>query len=219
MATLATPSRAIQKRVAPLDPTQVRCLLESTKLHRLGPLFHVTVATGFRQGELLGLRWIDVDIDGAVLTVRHALQVRDGAPTLVEPKTARSVRTLSLPASAVKALRSQRAKQNADRLAAGTHWKGDDLGLVFTSTVGTPLNPSNVTHEFQKALEAAGLPRQRFHDLRHCCASLLLAQNVSPRVVMEQLGHSQISLTMNTYSHVMPAALKQAADALDEALA
>ena len=90
---------------------------------------------------------------------------------------------------------------------------------MFASTIGTPLNPSNVTHGLQDALADAGLPRQRFHDLRHCCASLLLAQNVPARVVKEQLGHSQISLTMNTYSHVMPAALKQAADALDVALA
>lgn len=102
-----------------------------------------------------------------------------------------------------------------DRLRAGERWKGDQWSLVFSSTIGTPLNQSNVLHRFQDALASAGLPRQRFHDLRHCCASLLLAQNVPARVVMEQLGHSQISLTMNTYSHVMPAALKQAADALE----
>ena len=166
----------------------------------------------------MGLRWEDVDLDGATVTIRYALQLISGAPVFVSPKTDRSRRTLCLPASAVRALRTQRVRQMEDRLRAGERWKGDEWGFVFESVIGTPLNPSNVTHQLQGALTAAGLPRQRFHDLRHCCASLLLAQNVPARVVMEQLGHSQISLTMNTYSHVMPTALKQAAGALEAVL-
>ena len=94
-----------------------------------------------------------------------------------------------------------------------------ETGLVFTTTVGTPLDPRNVTRQFQKLMGEAGLPHQRFHDLRHACASLLLAQGVHPRVVMETLGHSQISLTMDTYSHVMPSLQREAADKIDAILA
>src|SRR5262249_19237434 len=159
---------------------------------RLGPLYRVAILTGLRQGELLGLHWQDVDLTGATLTVRHALQRIDGVPALVEPKTKRSRRTIALPAGAIAALTEQRRRQAEDRLAAGGRW--DDWGLVFASTVGTPLDAPNVTHRLQRILADAGLPRQRFHDLRHLCATLLLSQGVSPRVVMEQLGHSQIGL-------------------------
>lgn len=218
VAHLSVPPRSVKQHVMPLSPEQVRTLLLATKDDRLGPLYHVAIATGLRQGELLGLQWEDVDLESGTLTVRRALQVLDGAAQFVEPKTEKSRRALALPGSAVKVLRIQHSRQLADRLAAGARWQGSKWGLVFASTIGTPLNASNVTHRFQEALNGAELPRQRFHDLRHCCASLLLAQNVPARVVMEQLGHSQISLTMNTYSHVMPTALRQAADAIEVAL-
>ena len=115
------------------------------------------------------------------------------------------------------ALKTQRTRQLQDRLLAGSRWQ--DGGFVFASTIGTPLEPSNLTHRFQKLLAEAGLPRQRFHDLRHCAASLLLAGNVAPRTIMGILGHSQISLTMNTYAHLSPALERDAADALDAVLA
>jgi hypothetical protein len=105
-----------------------------------------------------------------------------------------------------------------DRLLAGSRWRDDPRRLVFTTTVGTPMDGIAVTRRFQSLLEGAGLPRQRFHDLRHACASLLLAQGVAPRVVMETLGHSQISLTLNTYSHVIPALGRAAADQMDAVL-
>jgi integrase len=104
-----------------------------------------------------------------------------------------------------------------ERLLAGSRWQ--ETGLVFTTAIGTPLDGGSVTHRFQRMLERAGLPRLRFHDLRHACASLLLAQGVHPRVVMEILGHSQISLTMNTYSHVIPALQREAAERMDAVLA
>ena len=110
------------------------------------------------------------------------------------------------------------SRQLEERLAGGAGWRGNDWDLVFTTTVGTPLDGIAVTRKFQALLEAAGLPRQRFHDLRHACASLLIAQGVSPRVVMETLGHSQISLTMNTYSHVTPALGRAAAERMNELL-
>lgn len=187
-----------------------------TREDRLGPLFHVAIVSGLRQGELFGLRWEDVDPSAGTLFVRHALQRIDGAPTLVEPKTALSLRTVTLPASAVAALRVQKDRQTFERAHAGDLWH--EGGFVFTSTMGTPLNPSNVDKRLKSLLAGAGLPRQRFHDLRHCAASLLLAGGVAPRMIMGILGHSQISLTMNTYAHLSPALERDAARALDSVL-
>ena len=150
------------------------------------------------------------------LRVRVALQRVGGKLQFVEPKTIRSGRTIAVPGVTVSALKAHRARQLSARLAAGVHWV--ESGLVFTSSIGTPLEPRNVTRHFHKVLLEAGLPKRRFHDLRHTCASLLLAQEVPPRVVMEILGHSQIALTMNTYSHVMPVMEREAADRMDAAL-
>lgn len=136
---------------------------------------------------------------------------------LVEPKSDRSHRTLPLPEFAVKALRTHRARQIQERLVAGSDWK--ETGHVFTTTVGTPMDERKVHCEFKRALSRAGLAPKRFHDLRHTAASLLLAQGVHPRTVMETLGHSQISLTLNTYSHVMPSVLRDAADKMQVILA
>ena len=118
--------------------------------------------------------------------------------------------------AAVEALNRHRARQNRERLVAGAKWSNS--GLVFTSTLGTPLDDSNVRRAFTELLGAAGLARMRIHDLRHTCASLLLAQGVHPRVVMEILGHSQISLTLDTYSHVLPALEREAANQMDAVL-
>ena len=137
---------------------------------------------------------------------------------LVEPKSATSRRVVALPLIVLVALRVHGTRQREDRLLAGSRWHDDPRGLVFTTTIGTPMDGIAVTRRFQVLLAGAGLPRQRFHDLRHACASLLLAQGVAPRVVMETLGHSQISLTLNTYSHVIPALGREAANRMDEML-
>ena len=133
-----------------------------------------------------------------------------------EPKSVRSRRSIRMPGVAVQALKSHRTRQFEDRLAAGGDWK--DSGLVFTSPIGTPLEPRNVTREFRAILVAAKLPAVRFHDLRHTAATLLLAQGVDARTIMETLGHSQISLTMNTYSHALPALQLEAAARMDAVL-
>jgi integrase len=216
VATLVDPPRSMRKPVQPLTAEQARHFIDATKNDRLGPLFQVAITTGLRQGELFGLRWQDVDLDAGTLAVRHALQRIGGEPTFVEPKTALSRRSITLPASAIAALRSQRIRQLEMRLAAGTAWQ--DWELVFTSSIGTPLEPSNVTKRLHALLEGAGLPRQRFHDLRHCAASLLLAGGVAPRTIMGILGHSQISLTMNTYAHLSPSLERDAADRLEAIL-
>jgi integrase len=216
VATLVDPPRTVRKPVQPLTAEKARHFLVSTREDRLGPLFHVAITTGLRQGELFGLRWQDVDLDAGTLMVRHALQRVSGELRFVEPKTALSRRTITLPESAITALRDQRIRQLEERLLAGAAWQ--DWGLVFTSSIGTPREPSNVTKRLHKLLEAADLPRQRFHDLRHCAASLLYAGGVAPRTIMGILGHSQISLTMNTYAHLSPALERDAVDRLDAIL-
>ncbi len=217
VAALVDGPRVPHRDVQPLSPDEAKGLLEAAGNHRLGALFSVALAVGLRQGEALGLGWNDIDLDAGALTVRKTLQRVAGSFVFGEPKTVRSRRTIALPAVAVSALRTHRTRQMEERLAAGPLW--EDVGLVFTTATGRPLQGSNVTRAFQQLLAGAGLRRQRFHDLRHSCASLLLAQGVHPRVVMEILGHSQIALTMNTYSHVLPPLQREAAARMDEALA
>jgi integrase len=131
-------------------------------------------------------------------------------------KSMRSRRSIPLPAVTVRVLREHQARQEAERQALGPYWQ--DSGLVFTSTVGTVIEPRNLSRLLDALIDRAGVRRIRIHDLRHTCASLLLAQGVPPRVVMDVLGHSQLGITMNLYSHVMPSALRDAADAIDRAL-
>ena len=176
----------------------------------------VALATGMRRGEALGLRWSDVDLEAGQLAVRQSLLRAGSHPTFAEPKSSRSRRTIALPDVAVEALRAQRVRQLQDRLLAGSRWQ--EHGLVFTSSIGTPVEPSQLTKRLQRLLAAAGLPRLRFHDLRHGTASLLVAPGNHPRTIMEVLGHASITMTMNTYAHVAPALQREAAASLDAVL-
>lgn len=209
------PPRYRSPEVQPFTPEGARAFLDATRGDRLEALYTVVLAVGLREGEALGLRWEDVDVAQGALKVRKQLQRIDGKLQLKDLKNARSKRTriLPLPLSLMAKLKAHRADQLEERLAAGGRWR--DSGLVFTSTIGTPLDARNVLRRFQALTERAGLPRQRFHDLRHCCASLLLVQGVPPRVVMEILGHSDIRLTMNTHAHVMPVLQREAADMIE----
>jgi integrase len=217
VAKLVDPPRVNRPELRPLGPAELQRLFVAVRDHRWEALYVLAAATGMRQGELLGLQWAHVDLQGRTLQVRTALQRIDGELRLVEPKTARSRRRIALPQIAVEALQRHRRRQAEERLLAGTDWAASDF--VFTTSRGTPIDAASVTRALKRLLKDAGLRDQRFHDLRHACASLMVAQGVHPRVVMEALGHSQISLTMNTYSHVLPEAQKQAADLLDSVLA
>jgi integrase len=190
-----------------LTPEQVKSLLEAATMDRFHALYVLAVATGLRQGELLGLRWEDVDFGGAMLRVRFALHELDGHLSLDEPKTAKSKRPVDLPEVAVTALREHRERMLSE---------GHPHGLVFCDTDGGPVRrPNLIRRSFLPLLKTAGLPRIRFHDLRHTAATLLLLQGVHPKVVQERLGHSQISVTLDTYSHVLPSMGKEAAARLD----
>ncbi len=216
VAALVEAPRVIRHEIRPLQPVEARRLLEVAREDRLCALFTVALALGLRQGEALGLQWDAVELEAGALHVRKSLQRVDGAWHLVEPKSARSRRTVAMPEVVMAALRVHRVSQLQERLLAGARWR--ESGFVFTTRVGTPIEPSNLTKAFQKLLAKAELRHIRFHDLRHTAATFLLAQGVDPRTIMETLGHSQISLTLNTYSHVLPSLQRDAAEKMNRLL-
>lgn len=216
-AALVDPPKMNRKEICPLDADGAKALLSEAKGTPYEALFSVGLAVGLRLGEVLGLRWEDVDLKAGSLRVVNQLQRIDGEYKLVEPKSKKSRRTIPLPKQAIEALKDLRLKQEFQKKpAAGEKWQS--WGLVFISELGTPLDERNVRRALYALLEKAKLPRVRFHDLRHTCASLLLAQGVPARVVMEVLGHSQISLTLDTYSHVSSLVMQDAADKMTAAL-
>jgi integrase len=207
--------------IEPFTAEQAIKFVEAAKGHRIGALFSVATAIGLRKGEALGLKWSAIDFERGTLAVRIALQrvkmpgEKKGQLILTEPKR-KSRRTINLPRVCVSALLEHRAIQEQERRLAGSRWKDEDY--VFTTGIGTPMEPRNLERAYQQILTLAGLHHIRIHDLRHTAATLLLTQGVHPRVVMELLGHSQIAITMNTYSHVVPALMKEAANQMDAAL-
>ena len=215
-AALATPPKQDKARRRYLTPAEAREFLDTVRGHRLEALFTVGLALGLRQGEALGLRRQDVDWDSRVLQVGSQLQRIDGDLTLVEPKSDAGRRAIPLPEAAVHALRDHRRRQLEERVVAGPLWEDQDL--VFCTQLGRPLDARNVTRQFHRLREQAGLPWLTFHGLRHGYASLLAAQGVNPRVAMELLGHSQLSLTLEVYTHVAPELARDAAARIDRAL-
>ena len=188
---------------------ELRRFLEHTKGSEHHSLWVVAAATGMRRGELLGLRWEDVDFDHQALTVRRALSVVRGEARLKQPKTSRC-RTLRLDAFTTSMLQQRQRDQQREAQRA-REWR-NDWNLVFTNADGPHLDPMRITHEFRVAVRAAPVPRIRLHDLRHTHATLLLQAGVPVKVVSERLGHAQISLTLDIYAHVLPAMDADAAD-------
>jgi integrase len=211
------PPQVRREEMRPLAPEQVKVLLQATRDERLEALYVSAVTTGLRQGELLGLKWEDVDLEAGTLQVRRTLATAKGGPQLTAPKTKGSRRTVRLTQSAVDALRSHLERQLGEIDKAGSLWR--ENGLIFASETGDPLDRRYVTtHRFKPLLKRAGLPQIRFHDLRHTCATLLLGANVNPKIVSEMLGHASIAITLDTYSHVLPNMQSEAAKALEDAL-
>jgi len=204
---LTDPPRRKRVNLQVLTIDDAKILVEACQSHRLGPAYCAMLALGLRMGEALGLKWEDVDLDRATVFVRRALQrvaMEDGHTELqlVEPKSDRSYRVVSIPASIVAMLARHRAQQNRERLVAGSRWR--QTGHTFATAIGTPLDERNVRREFYALLKANKLPRLRPHDLRHSYATILLAAGEHPKVVQEILGHSSVQLTLDTYSHLLP---------------
>jgi integrase len=214
VAALVSPPRVKRHDIAPLTAEQARGFLAAAKGTRFEALYMLALTTGMRLGELLGLRWQDVDLDARMLQVRHTLLRTQNGLHLTEPKTARSRRRIALAPTAVEALRHQRRQQAAERLRLGPAW--DEQDLVFANEIGRPIEQGNLLRRsFWPLLSTAALPRIRFHDLRHTAATLLLSQGVHPKVVSELLGHSSIGLTLDIYSHVLPDMQQHAVTAMD----
>jgi integrase len=200
--------RLEEKEKPLLNKDQALTLLESVKQHRLGVVLLVDLTTGIRRGELLALRWSDVDLEKGTLFVSktvdyipHYGYVENGA------KTKAGKRTIKLPAFVVEILKTHKEKQHALKANAGDKWIEKDL--VFCGLTGNYFSPNYLLRLFKKVLVDAGLPHMRFHDLRHSAATILLAMGIHPKVVQELLGHSSFLITMNLYGHVFPSMLDE----------
>ncbi|MBA3744284.1 tyrosine-type recombinase/integrase [Sporichthya sp.] len=217
VCTLVDSPTVDRGEVEPLTGAQARKILATATGTRNAARWSVALALGLRQGEALGLPWDALDLDAGTLTVRQALQRQAGAGlVLVAPKSRAGRRTIALPEQLRDALKAHRGAQLAERMAAGPEWH--DHGLVFAQPNGRPIDPRADHRAWRALLVAADVRGARLHDARHTAATLLLLQGVPARVVMEILGHSQISLTLGTYSHVVPELAQDAARRMGDAL-
>ena len=191
-----------RRNMATLAPEDVPKFLEAAGGSFYYVLFYTALYTGMRLGELLGLRWCDVDLDMASLSVVQTLYKRSGVYKMVEPKSSKSRRRIALSPSLSLLLRDYKDEQNVRGILFGESLVDSDL--VFCHPDGKPLDQRVVSHTFAKVLKKAGLPHIRFHDLRHTHATLLLKAGIHPKIVSERLGHANIGITLDTYSHVLP---------------
>lgn len=213
VAEAVKPPKSTSKEINPLSPEETRRLLSAAKYDRYEALYVLAVTCGLRRGELLGLVWDDLDLEDGTLRVRRTLQRGE----LLPPKTPRSRRLIKLTSRAAAALAGHRERQMAEKAELNGEWH--EQNLVFPNRVGRYTDGDNLAgRHFKPLLRSAELPDIRFHDLRHTCATLLLSRNVHPKVVSEMLGHANISITLDTYSHVIPGLGDAAAGAMDDAL-
>ena len=216
VAEAADPPHPERKEMATLSPEDVPQFLEAAQETSYYVLFYTALYTGMRLGELLGLRWCDVDLDMASLSVVQALYKRSGVCKMLRPKSSHSRRRIALSPSLALLLREYKAEEQTQRILLGK--LPADSDLVFSHLDGKPLDPGVVSHTFAKVLKKAGLPHIRFHDLRHSHATILLKGGVHPKIVSERLGHASIGITLDTYSHVLPGLQERAAEHFDNLL-
>ncbi len=199
VAALTRPAKGASPKITPLTTEETKRLFAAIIGHRLEALFTVALAVGLRHGEALALKWDEIDLTIGELRVFHTLQRIDGKLQRVDPKSEESRRVVPLPDICIEGLKRHRERQFQEAQFAGEGWK--ETGYVFTSRIGTPLIDRNVLRDFYKLMDAAKLPRRRFHDLRHACVSLLAAQGVPDKTIAEIVGHSDVRLTRNVYQH------------------
>jgi integrase len=216
VARLVPGPRMRRREVEPLSGQESAKLLEHVQGQEHETLFTLAISLGMRQGEILGLRWKDVDLDEATLGVRRTLHKVDGRYELRDPKTEKSRRSLLIPPFVLASIKHHRVEQLERRMRAG----GDEneWDLVFTDHAGQPLHGPTVTRRLQALMKRHEMRRIRFHDLRHSCASLLLAQGVPLTSIQEVLGHANFYITRDTYSHIGVELKREAADAMQKAL-
>ena len=215
-ADAAESPRAPRREMRALDEEGTSKLLVAFQRSRLCAPVWLAIMTGMRRGEILGLRWKDVDLEAGQLAVCQSLEETKSGLVFKQPKTQRSRRTIALPQLAVESLRRHKAQQAAERLAIGPGYR--DNGLVFAGYEGEPWAPDAFSSAFAAQVRRTGLPHIRFHDLRHTHASQLLRQGVNAKVVSERLGHASVGFTLDVYSHVLPGMQDDAARRIDAAL-
>lgn len=213
VAELVSAPREDTKELTVLTQQQSTQLFEAARGNRFEALYMTALLLGLRRGEVLGLEWQHVDFDQRLIHIRKSITLIRGTTSISELKTKSSRRTLPLPEVLIEPLHKQKERQDLEKQTAGPEW--NEHGLVFTTRYGTPINPSNLLKWFQKLLNEADLPHIRFHDLRHSCASLLAAQGVPARVAMDILGHSDIRITQNIYTHVFDESKREVAGVMD----
>ena len=202
VADLVTPPRVPRKPRQTWDEEQARRFLAVADQSGRGPIWIVALATGMRRGELLGLRWQDVDFERGILSVRQTVGALRGKPDVKPPKTRSSIRDVPVPAEVMAALREHRRRQNEQRLALGAVWEDNDL--VFATANGRPIYPDNLKRDFERLVHLAGVPRIRIHDQRHTHVTLAIAAGADIGAVSQRIGHSRTSITMDVYHHVLP---------------
>ena len=211
------PPRPLQKQMAALDTVEVGQLLQAAEESPYRHIIFLAIYTGLRRGELLGLHWADVDLKHQTISVSRSVHRLVGQGLIVtEPKTRRSRRLVTLPPTAVKVLAALKTERMDQCVDLGANWSENNY--VFCHPNGGPLSPDTVTHAFNRLVKRTEIPHVRFHDLRHTHATLMLKQGVNPKIVCERLGHSSVTITMDTYSHVLPGMQEQAALAFEAGL-
>jgi integrase len=209
------PPRPETKEMKFLDESQINQFLLAARHNRNEVLFHLAIATGMRQSELLGLKWSDLDWQKKTLTVQRQAKRKDRQNGYFAPlKTKAGCRTIVLGEKTIEKMREHLNRQEDERIKVGDKWENNNL--IFPSTIGTPLDQFNLYRSFKGLLHEAGLPDIRFHDLRHTAASLMLNHGVPAIIVSKRLGHAKVSITLDIYGHLMPEMQNEAAEMIDD---
>lgn len=210
---LVTPPRVEHKDITVWTLDEAKRFLDHSQKRKFFIGYVLAIYTGMRRGEIIGLRWSDINLENNTLSIKQTLTYSNGKGYFKEPKTKGSKRTITIPEYAVQCLKKHKAKQNEYRLKLGEAYEDHDL--VVCSWNGQPINPTDINKDFTMAIKLSGVPQIRFHDLRHTHATILLQMGENPKVVSERLGHSEVGITLDTYSHVLPNMQKELANNFD----
>ncbi|GED53501.1 site-specific integrase [Brevibacillus borstelensis] len=221
VTSLVTPPRIEKKQVQTWTLEEINQFLKAIKKRKTGNkkfyiVYVLAIFCGMRRGEILGLRWSDCDLENGLIRVQQTLVNVGGKAVMQEPKTRGAIRTIDVPEFALQELKSHYIKQKEMKLQLGQGYEDNDL--VVANWTGTPVLPGDVNHDFKIACKFAGIPIIRFHDLRHTHATILLQLGENPKIVSERLGHSDVTITLNTYAHVLPSMQRDLAKNFDQAI-